>query len=75
MCVVSVVTQSIPNQWGAIGNSPAWDYQTASTLQEILRRLDAIDKKMGATECTDPNKSAFLEALDNYVKAQRPSAP
>lgn len=72
MCVVSVVTQAIPQQWGGFGGQ-GWDYGTAQTLKEILARLDEIDRKLGAKDCTDPNKAAFLKALDDYVEAHKPN--
>ena len=66
MCVVSAITQSIPNNWGSPQNWPA---QTVIDVDQILKKLDAIDKKLGAPECTDPNKDKFLADLERRVKA------
>lgn len=67
MCVMSVVTPAIQQQWPPINQLQRND---AVELQMILRKLDEMDKKHGAKDCAfDAPKQAFLEQLDARVKA------
>jgi|HubBroStandDraft_4_1064222.scaffolds.fasta_scaffold04643_1 hypothetical protein len=61
MCFVSVVTASIPNQY--LAPISQWDFQTVNDFQEVIKRLDAIDKRLGARDCVDPVKEKFFEEL------------
>lgn len=67
MCVVSMIAEQYPRQF------PNWPINTlplqeAIDLKEILRRLDALDKKLGAINCPeDAPKREFFEALDNRI--------
>lgn len=61
MCIVSMITQEIPKQF------PNWQQQFTPQqvvdLSEVLKKLDAIDKKLGAKDCKDESKAKFLEEL------------
>lgn len=65
---VSVITQQVPHQW--INYPSGIDYTDAVTLKEILYKLDALDKKLGAPDCTeDAAKVPFLKQLEDRIKA------
>lgn len=65
MCVMSAITPVIQQQWPSIQTLP---YQDLSQLQEILRKIDALDKKLGAKTCEeDAPKEAFMQELARRV--------
>jgi hypothetical protein len=59
MCMVSVVMdygRNIPQQqW----TTPLWN-----DFSEVIRRLDALDKKLGEPECHDPAKAAWMREVE-----------
>lgn len=67
MCMVSMVTQGFPQQY------PDWQQTTPLStlveLKEILKRLDAIDKKLEAKDCADEKKAKFFDDLDGRIAA------
>lgn len=74
MCMVSVVVKSIPSQWtpypGTLG------YNDAITLKEILEKLDKLDKKLGAADCSeDADKVPFMKQLEKRIKKLEASLP
>lgn len=60
MCSVSVIQDYMrervePYQW----TRPVWnDYQ------EVLRRLEALDAKLGQPHCEDPAKAAWMREIE-----------
>ena len=60
MCMVSVV-----NDYGA-HRIPAndWTRSTWNEYQEILRRLEALDAKLGQPECETPDKLAWQQEIE-----------
>jgi hypothetical protein len=66
MCVVSNMMDSARYQWPPIST---WPVQTVTDFSEIIKKLSEIDKKLGAKDCYDPKKEAFLKELDDRLKA------
>ena len=63
MCVVSAIMD-------AGSNVPyyQWTPSTFSDFQEIIKRLDALDKKLGQPECHDPNKAKWMKKVEGRLK-------
>ncbi len=77
MCAVSFVSDYYTKQWPQQHpTSPApWqsDPTVAAQLLEVLRRLDAIDKRLGDIECKDATKAAFIRALEAAAQGLKDS--
>lgn len=73
MCAVSMVTdyyqhmfpQSFPLNPAPWQSDPA----VAQQLLEVLRRLDAIDKRLNDRECLDEAKARFIKDLEAAAAA------
>lgn len=64
MCMISVVTQAgmdIP-----LSN---WTPSSFSEFQEILKRLDALDRKLGLSDCEDPAKALWMKSVESRLRA------
>lgn len=72
MCAVSAVSDYYQRVWpDRFPNSPApWqaDSEVAKSLLEVLKRLDAIDKRLGDIECKDEAKAKFIAALERAAQ-------
>lgn len=66
MCSVSMITNNFDKQYPPINQ---WPYQQAVDLSEVLKKLDDIDKKMGAKDCNETGKEAFFKALEDRIAA------
>jgi len=66
MCVVSMMVDSMQQQWPPINQWPAQQVVDISAILEAIRRLD---EKLGARDCHDPKKDKFLQELEARVKA------
>jgi hypothetical protein len=65
--MVSVVVAQVPSQWVRYPDNIG--YFDAITLKEILEKLDALDKKLGAADCSkDADKVPFMKQLDERIK-------
>jgi len=62
MCSVSVIHDYFQQR-------PAikWDRDTLTEYQEIVRRLDALDKKLGEPPCDDPSKAAWMREVEKRL--------
>lgn len=65
MCSVSVImdygrTRIPPKQW----TPSAW-----SEYKEILKRLEALDEKLGEPDCEDPAKAEWMENIEKRIAA------
>lgn len=60
MCIVSMVTTGIQEQYPPLKQ---WPYQQVVDMSEVLKKLDALDKKLGNKECYEPVKDKFLQEL------------
>lgn len=58
MCVISVV-HDFTAKWIPV---ETWTPNMLSEYEEILRRLEEIDKKLNLPEC-NPDKARFLEQI------------
>lgn len=63
MCAVSAVIGTLP-QFSPI---EMWPLQPLQDLSEVIRRLDAIDKKMGAKDCHEPTKVGVLRKIEDRL--------
>lgn len=65
MCFVSVLTTNVQHQI----QQPVkyWPYQQATEFSEIIKRLDALDQKLGLRDCHDVEKAAFIKALSDRI--------
>jgi hypothetical protein len=60
MYIVSMVATGIKEQYPPIQQ---WTYPQVVDLTEVLKKLDKIDKQLGAKECHEPEKEKLLEQL------------
>lgn len=65
MCFVSVMIETSKIQAPPVQQ---WSYESVLDMKEILRRLDAIDKKLELKDCFDPTKQEFMKQLDERLK-------
>ena len=64
MCTVSMVydfARTIPQE--------QWTRPQFGEFQDLIRRLDEIDRKLGLADCADPEKAKFLESIEKRLKA------
>lgn len=63
MCCVSVVSEYFDqiNQW-----TPTTTY---FEYQEILKRLEALDKRLSQRDCVDPNKQVWQRQIEERLLA------
>jgi hypothetical protein len=64
MCSVSAVH----DYFGQRPSVP-WTPDTFRDYQEIVRRLDALDRKLGEPACDDPAKAAWMREVEARLKA------
>lgn len=62
MCMVSVVSD-----YGKSIATSTWTTRTFSEYQEILRRLEALDAKLGEPECHDPGKQEWMAEVERRL--------
>jgi hypothetical protein len=65
MCSVSVVQDYMrrevaPNQW----TRPMFN-----EYKEILKRLEALDERLGQADCEDPAKATWMREVEDRLKA------
>lgn len=48
---------------------PDWTRPTFDEAQEILRLVKRIDEKMGQKDCEDPTKAAWMQQVEERLKA------
>jgi hypothetical protein len=61
-----MVVDGAREQWGQIQN---WPYPVVQDMSDIIERLSEIDKKLGAKDCFDPKKDAFIQELSERLAA------
>jgi hypothetical protein len=66
MCVVSMVVDSARQQWPQPQFMP---YRQAVDLSEVIEKLGQIDKKLGAKDCYDSKKDAYIQELRDRIAA------
>lgn len=64
MCAVSEVHDYMAR------NVPldAWTRPVFNEFQEVIGRLDALDKKLGQPDCHDPEKAAWMEEVERRLQ-------
>lgn len=66
MCAVSMITGTFQQMYPQPNFFPPAIYPDFS---EILKRLKAIDDKLGLADCQDAEKKKWMEAVDARMKA------
>ena len=65
MCVVSVV-----QQWsGTQVPQENWTRPIFNEYQEIIKKLEELDRKLGFGNCEDPAKAAWMKSVEERLKA------
>lgn len=64
MCMVSVMSVA-----GSQVSIMDWTRPAFSEYQEILRRIEALDKKLGQPDCVDPAKEAWMTQVEERLSA------
>jgi hypothetical protein len=60
-----MVTEGINKQYPPI---QTWPYQQVIDMSEVLKKLDLLDKKLGAKNCYEPVKEDVLKQLENRIE-------
>ena len=65
MCMMSVVHQYVQDR------VPSWTWtdNSYSDFKEILKQIEALDKKLGQPDCVDPKKAAWMKAVEERLAA------
>lgn len=66
MCSVSAVIHDIKTNFPPL---QSWTYRQIVDLSEVIKRLDKIDKALGAKDCYEPTKEDFLKQLSDRIAA------
>ena len=64
MCAVSMVVDAAYTQFPPIQQ---WPIQQVVDMSEVIKLLTKIDEKLGAKDCVDAKKEAFLKELADRV--------
>lgn len=64
MCMVSVMSVA-----GAQIPVMDWTRPAFNEYQEILKRIEALDKKLGQPDCVDPAKEAWMKQVEERLSA------
>ena len=62
MCTVSMI-----HDWAKNIPDPQWTRPMFNEYNELIRRLDEIDKKLGLANCEDPEKAAFIKRIEKRL--------
>ena len=62
MCAVSVMYD-----WGQTVPMQTWTPPAFEQFKEILRRLEALDKKLAQPDCDDPAKAAWMHEVEKRL--------
>jgi len=77
MCAVSMVYDRFgtggpnppPYVWPqTLPSTLPWTPDAFAELKEIIKRLDALDKKLGLAECEDPKKAKWMATIEKRLK-------
>ena len=64
MCLVSVISD-----WARTAVPPVqWTRPAFDEYQEIIRRLQELDRKLGQPDCEDPAKMQFMKEIDERLR-------
>lgn len=63
MCVVSMV-------YDAVRTVPLdnWTRPAFTDFQEIIRRIERLDEKLGQKDCVDPAKAAWMREVEDRLR-------
>ena len=65
MCAVSVVLDYMDKRVPL----ESWTIPIYSDFQEIIRRLEELDKKLDQADCIDPRKEKLLGRIERHLEA------
>jgi len=78
MCAVSMISDvygrqqpSNPITWPwpqTLPQTLPWTDDALKDLREILKKVDALDKKLGLAECEDPKKAEWMKSIEDRLK-------
>ena len=63
MCVVSMIYDYV-REYVPVTQ---WTPDTFALLEEVLRKLNKLDAKLGQPDCEDPNKAQYLQEVRTYL--------
>lgn len=55
------------SDYGGMIDASKWTKPILTEYQQILERLDNLDKKLGEPECHDPSKLAWMKAIEERL--------
>jgi len=62
------VTSAVFDYFGqGPGQSAPWTPAVYNEFQEILKRLEELDKKLGQPHCEDPAKAAWMREVEERL--------
>lgn len=64
MCMVSMTSVA-----GSQILIDTWTRPAFNEYQEILKRIEALDKKLGQPDCVDPAKEAWMRDVEKRLAA------
>ena len=70
MCVLSMVHDYYRDKGDFFYNpyTGNWDYEAIALLKQAIDILEKLDKKLGDKECKDPEKTKWLQEMEEIVK-------
>jgi hypothetical protein len=61
----------VPWPTGAPASLP-WTQEAFDLFKEIMKKVDTLDKKLGLGECEDTEKTKWMKAIEERLKALEP---
>jgi len=69
MCIVSAVHDSIQQQFPIYNSTGSvWTWELYYKLQEVIKKVEELDKLAGAPDCVDPAKAKFVAEILDYLE-------
>ena len=69
MCMVSMVMDTAA-KFPAAG----WTLDTWQLFNQVLRRLDELDRKLGQPDCHDPRKAEWMRSVEERLRCLEEAA-
>lgn len=65
MCVMSAVTFEATHQWPQLDTIT--NLQLLIEIKDILKKLEALDKKFSTKDCVEPGKEEYISQLEARI--------